>query len=56
MHNYYQYLIVSYNGSYSNGSLYVHSDYNDYLIVMTQIVQNSRKSLPTITSKKNIFI
>ena len=57
MYNYYQYLIVSYNnGSYSNKRLYVHSDYNDYLIVMAQIVRDVRKSLPTITSKKNIFI
>ena len=53
--NSYSYLIISYDGSYSSGSLYVISDYNVLVVEMTQVYQYSRNSLPTTTSKKKFF-
>ena len=53
----FHYSIVSYNGSFSNGSLSVTSNYSDLLpnVLMTNVTINSTTPLSTITSKTNYF-
>ena len=51
------YTIVNYQGGYSEGKLYVTTDYNDLVpkIQMTQVSRNSRTSLPTTSSANKYF-
>ena len=51
------YIIISYSGSFSDGSLYVTTNDDDLYqtIMMTQVYRNSHTSLPTNTSKDKYF-